>query len=71
MASGTGTAMADARFENCVTGLMGRSPANGPTGKTLINDVEARYGLLQNASPGGSEFDLYEGYDDDFGDNET
>ncbi len=72
MASGTGTAMADVRFENCVTGSDGSITCDTvPTGNTLINDVEARYGLLQNASPGWSEFDPYEGYDDDFGDNQT
>lgn len=72
MASGAGTATAHVRFENCVNGSDGSITCDTvPTGNTLINDVEARYGLLQNASPGWSEFDPYEGYDDDFGDNQT
>ncbi len=38
-----------------------------PTGETLVDDESARYGLLNQASPGWSEFNPYEGYDEDFG----
>ena len=42
-----------------------------PTGNTLMDDVDARYGLLNEASPGWGEYDPYEGYDDMFGGNWT
>ena len=42
-----------------------------PTGNTLMDDEAARYGLFDEASPGWSEFDPYEGYDDMFGGNWT
>jgi hypothetical protein len=64
--------LANVQFENCVTGADGSITCDTvPTGNTLMNDVDARYGLLQNASPGWSEFEPYQGYDDDFGGNET
>ncbi len=63
---------ANVQFENCVTAADGSITCDTvPTGNTLMNDVDARYGLLQNASPGWSEFEPYQGYDDDFGGNET
>jgi hypothetical protein len=69
---GVGQALANVQFENCVTGADGSITCDTvPTGNTLMNDVDARYGLLQNASPGWSEFEPYQGYDDDFGGNET
>lgn len=64
--------LANVQFENCVTAADGSITCDTvPTGNTLMNDVDARYGLLQNASPGWSEFEPYQGYDDDFGGNET
>jgi hypothetical protein len=42
-----------------------------PTGNTLFDDEAARYGLLRDASPGWSEFDPYEGLEDEFGGNQT
>ena len=72
LTGGAGMALANVQFENCVTGADGSITCDTvPTGNTLMNDVDARYGLLQNASPGWSEFEPYEGYDDDFGGNET
>jgi hypothetical protein len=69
---GAGPSLANVQFENCVTGADGSITCDTvPTGNTLMNDVDARYGLLQNASPGWSEFEPYQGYDDDFGGNET
>jgi hypothetical protein len=69
---GVGKVLANVQFENCVTGADGSITCDTvPTGNTLMNDVDARYGLLQNASPGWSEFDPYQGYDDDFGGNQT
>jgi hypothetical protein len=63
---------ANVQFENCVSAADGSITCDTvPTGNTLMNDVDARYGLLQNASPGWSEFEPYQGYDDDFGGNET
>jgi len=67
-----GRATAGVLFENCVTAADGSISCDTvPTGKTLMTDVDARYGLLQNASPGWSEFDPYQGYQDDFGGNQT
>lgn len=72
LTGGGGSALANVQFENCVTAADGSITCDTvPTGNTLMNDVDARYGLLQNASPGWSEFEPYEGYDDDFGGNET
>lgn len=72
LVGGGGRALANVQFENCVTAADGSITCDTvPTGNTLMNDVDARYGLLQNASPGWSEFEPYEGYDDDFGGNET
>jgi len=63
---------AGVRFENCVTAADGSITCDTvPTGNTLANDEAARYGLLDNASPGWSEFDPYGGYEDDFGGNQT
>jgi len=61
---------ADVKFDNCVSGSDGSITCDTvPTGNTLLNDKDAQYGLLQNASPGWSEFDPYEGYGEDFGDD--
>lgn len=55
-------------FTGCVTGSDGSITCNTvPTGNTLLNDEAARYGLLQNASPGWSEFSPYQGYDEELG----
>jgi hypothetical protein len=72
LTGGGGRALANVQFENCVTAADGSITCDTvPSGNTLMNDVDARYGLLQNASPGWSEFEPYQGYDDDFGGNET
>lgn len=42
-----------------------------PTGNTVMDDEDARYGLFNEASPGWAEYDPYEGYDDMFGGNWT
>lgn len=69
---GAAGGLANVQFENCVTGADGSISCDTvPTGNTLMQDVDARYGLLQNASPGWSEFEPYQGYDDDFGGNQT
>jgi hypothetical protein len=60
------------QFENCVRGQDGSITCDTvPTGNTLMNDIDARAGLLQQASPGWSEFDPYAGYNEDFGGNDT
>ena len=64
-------ARAGIRFENCVQGSDGSITCDTvPTGNTYFNDKAAQYGLLQQASPGWSEFNPYEGYDEDFGGGE-
>lgn len=61
-------AQAGIRFENCVQGSDGSLSCDTvPTGNTYLNDKDAQYGLLQQASPGWSEFNPYQGYDEDFG----
>ncbi len=63
---------AGVQFENCVHGSDGSITCDTvPTGNTLFDDEAARYGLLRDASPGWSEFDPYEGLDDEFGGNQT
>jgi len=65
-------ARAGVEFENCQpTPDGGVSCDTRPTGNTLDDDEAARYGLFDEASPGWSEFDPYEGYDDMFGGNWT
>jgi len=65
-------ARAGVLFENCATGADGSITCDTvPTGDTLFDAEAARDGLLQNASPGWSEFDPYEGFDDEFGGNQT
>ncbi|MEI8250302.1 MAG: hypothetical protein WCF98_03945 [Synechococcus sp. ELA057] len=55
-------------FTGCVTGSDGSITCNTvPTGNTYLNDQAARYGLLQNASPGWSEFSPYQGYNQELG----
>ncbi|MEB3264620.1 MAG: hypothetical protein VKJ66_09640 [Synechococcus sp.] len=67
-----GAARAGLVFDNCVQGPDGGVTCDTrPTGNTLMDDEAARFGLLDEASPGWSEFDPYEGYDDMFGGNET
>jgi hypothetical protein len=63
---------ADVVFDNCQpSGDGGITCDTRPTGNTLMDDEDARYGLLQQASPGWNEFMPDEGYDDMFGGNET
>ena len=58
-------------FQDCVTGSDGSISCDTvPTGNTLMDDEAARFGLLNNASPGWSEFDPYAGYDGEFGGGE-
>lgn len=65
-------ARAGVLFENCVSSPDGSITCDTvPTGNTLFDAEAARDGLLQNASPGWSEFDPYEGFEDDFGGNQT
>lgn len=64
----TPAARAGIQFQNCVQGSDGSITCDTvPTGNTYLNDKDAQYGLLQQASPGWSEFSPYEGYDEDFG----
>jgi hypothetical protein len=61
-------AQAGIQFTNCQEGSDGSITCDTvPTGETLVDDESARYGLLNQASPGWSEFNPYEGYDEDFG----
>lgn len=67
-----GTTRAGLVFDNCVQDRDGGITCDTrPTGNTLMDDEAARFGLFDEASPGWSEFDPYEGYDDMFGGNET
>jgi len=63
---------ADVVFQNCLPVAGGGITCDTrPEGNTLINDEAARYGLLDQASPGWDEFEPYQAYDVMFGDNET
>lgn len=63
---------ADVVFENCQpTADGGVSCDTRPTGDTRLDAFDARYGLLDNASPGWAEFEPFQGDDDLFGGNET
>jgi hypothetical protein len=63
-------ARAGVQFENCVRGADGSLTCDTvPTGDTLLNDKDAQFGLFQNASPGWNEFNPFQGYDEDFGDD--
>ena len=72
LAGASPPALAGVRFENCRSGADGSLSCDTvPTGDTLADDEAARFGLLQNASPGWNEFDPFAGYEDDFGGNQT
>ena len=63
---------ADVVFQNCLpVAGSGITCDTRPEGNTLINDEAARYGLLDQASPGWDEFEPYQAYDVMFGGNET
>ena len=61
-------AQAGIDFTGCTSGPDGSITCNTvPTGNTLTDDIDARYGLDDQASPGWSEYEPYQGFDDDFG----
>ena len=63
-----GSAHAGIDFTGCTSGPDGSITCNTvPTGNTLTDDIDARYDLDSEASPGWSEFEPYEGFDQDFG----
>jgi len=63
---------AGVEFDNCQpTADGGISCDTRPTGNTQMDDEAARYGLFNDASPGWSEFDPDQGFEDDFGGNDT
>jgi hypothetical protein len=63
---------AGVEFDNCQpTADGGISCDTRPTGNTQMDDEAARYGLFNDASPGWSEFDPDQGFEDDLGGNDT
>ena len=61
-------AQAGIDFTGCTSGPDGSITCNTvPTGNTLTDDIDSRYGLDDEASPGWSEYEPYQGFDDDFG----
>ena len=63
---------AGVEFDNCQpTADGGISCDTRATGNTLMDDESARYGLFNDASPGWNEFDPDQGFEDDFGGNDT
>ena len=63
---------ADVVFQNCLPVAGGGITCDTrPEGNTLMNDEAARYGLLDQASPGWDEFEPYQAYNVMFGGNET
>ncbi len=64
--------VAPSEADNCETAADGSvSCDTRPTGNTAFNDEAARFGLLDQASPGWAEYNPYEGDDEMFGDNWT
>jgi hypothetical protein len=62
------SAGANVRFDNCVPVAGGGITCDTrPEGNTLFNDEAARYGLLNDASPGWDEFNPYQGMNQMFG----
>ena len=67
-ALGVSPVQAGIDFTGCTSGPDGSITCNTvPTGNTLTDDIDARYDLDSEASPGWSEFEPYEGFDQDFG----
>lgn len=65
-------AAAGVEFDNCQPAADGGITCDTrPTGNTLMDDESARYGLFNDASPGWNEFDPDQGFEDDFGGNDT
>jgi hypothetical protein len=65
-------ALAGVEFDDCQpSGDGGITCDTRPTGNTRMDELDARYGLLDQASPGWREFDPVEGDEDMFGGNET
>jgi hypothetical protein len=65
---GTLPAQAGIDFTGCTSGPDGSITCNTvPTGNTLTDDIDARYDLDSEASPGWSEFEPDQGFDQDFG----
>lgn len=63
---------AGVEFDNCQPSADGGiSCDTRPTGNTQMDDEAARYGLFNDASPGWSEFDPDQGFEDDLGGNDT
>ena len=59
-----GSAQAGIDFTGCTSGPDGSITCNTePTGNTLTDDIDARYGLDDEASPGWSEYEPYQGFD--------
>ena len=68
LALGVGPVQAGIDFTGCTSGPDGSITCNTvPTGNTLTDDIDARYDLDSEASPGWSEFEPDEGFDQDFG----
>lgn len=69
---GLAPVQAGVEFDNCQpAGDGGITCDTRPTGNTQMDAEAARYGLFNEASPGWSEFDPDQGFEDDFGGNET
>ncbi|MFQ6537921.1 hypothetical protein [Aphanothece stagnina] len=63
-----GPAAADVVFDDChPTADGGVTCDTHPTGDTLMDDVDARFGLFNEASPGWNEFEPFD--DEGFGGN--
>ena len=59
-----GPAQAGIDFTGCTSGPDGSITCNTvPTGNTLTDDIDARYGLDDEDSPGWSEYEPYQGFD--------
>ena len=72
LAAPAAPALAGVEFDDCQpSGDGGITCDTQPTGNTRMDELDARFGLLDQASPGWREFDPVEGDEEMFGGNET
>ncbi|KZR70164.1 hypothetical protein PMIT1313_00815 [Prochlorococcus marinus str. MIT 1313] len=68
----SGSTGAQVRFDDCEPSAAGGVTCNTvPEGNTRMQMIDGESGLLDDASPGWSEYDPYEGYEDMLDDNQT
>ena len=68
----SGSTGAQVRFDDCEPSAAGGVTCNTvPEGNTRMQMIDGESGLLDEASPGWSEYDPYQGYEDMLDDNQS